>query len=136
MTMTVALVGVVLFLVLVVVALLVAAICYPRFAPRADAGRFPAVSCAADAEALAAQLADRHTGVGCDQILTIETRLHLVDGASILFTYTIRDQATGARLAEARSDQVFTALEGDLVMTRPTFQAELFAAWEHHLQGS
>jgi len=54
--MTVALVGVVLFLVLVVVALLVAAICYPRFAPRADAGRFPAVSCAADAEALAAQL--------------------------------------------------------------------------------
>jgi len=71
-----------------------------------------------------------------DQILTIETRLHLVDGASILFTYTIRDQATGARLAEARSDQVFTDLEGDLVMTRPTFQAELFAAWEHHLQGS
>ena len=71
-----------------------------------------------------------------DQVLTIETRMHLIEGASILFTYSIRDEETGARLAEARSDQVFTDLEGNLVLTRPAFQAALFASWEQQLQES
>ncbi len=69
-----------------------------------------------------------------DQLLEIETRMHLVEGASITFTYQVADQATGTRLAEARSDQAFTDLDGNLVLTRPAFQAAFFDRWTSQMQ--
>jgi len=55
-----------------------------------------------------------------DDLLEIRTRLHPADGARISFRYRI-ENAAGRKLATGGSEQVFTDLDGTLVLTRPAF---------------
>lgn len=71
---------------------------------------------------------------GFDQLLDVETRLHDDPGARIHFTYVIADHATGARLATGRSVQVFTDLEGELILTQPPFHTEFIDRWSAEFQ--
>jgi len=75
-----------------------------------------------------------------DQIIDIETRLHVDPGARINFSYilttadTDADPLTPSRIAIGRSVQVFTAVDGDLVLTRPDFFSEFLVAHEDQFQ--
>ncbi len=80
--------------------------------------------------------------VSFDQIIDVETRLHVDPGARINFSYslTAADVNTEAeplgerRIAVGRSVQVFTEAGGDLVLTRPDFFSEFLAAHEDQIQ--
>ena len=50
----------------------------------------------------------------------VRTRLHPSEGARISFRYLIENEA-GRKLATGSSEQVFTDLEGTLILTRPDF---------------
>ncbi|MBI4879932.1 MAG: acyl-CoA thioesterase [Planctomycetes bacterium] len=53
-------------------------------------------------------------------LLSVRTRMHAASGARLDFSYLITDGA-GRSLAAGSSVQVFTELDGTLVLTRPPF---------------
>jgi acyl-CoA thioester hydrolase len=81
-----------------------------------------------------------------DQIINVETRLHVDPGARINISYILTDAEANAGtdaaadprpehpIAVGRSVQVFTEVGGDLVLTRPDFFSEFLAAHEENLQ--
>lgn len=73
-----------------------------------------------------------------DQTLDIETRMYVGDAAQIQFAYDIShlSQATGKRqsIAAGSSVQVFTDIEGNLMLTRPDFYSAFLERWAHRLR--
>ncbi|MCB9869790.1 MAG: acyl-CoA thioesterase [Planctomycetes bacterium] len=68
-----------------------------------------------------------------DQVLDVETRMHLEPGARIRFAYRIHDPA-GEQVAGGCSTQVFTDPDGELCLVRPAFFAEFLARWHDEAQ--
>jgi len=66
-------------------------------------------------------------------VVTVRTRLHPEAAARLSFTYLVRS-AEGRTLATGRTVQVFTDLEGKLVLTKPRFYEEFLARWEPALR--
>ena len=76
-----------------------------------------------------------------DQILAVETRMHLDPGARIQFSYLITDGETAMeddatddandipKIATGRSVQVFTEADGSLMLTQPSFYLEFLDRW-------
>lgn len=62
-----------------------------------------------------------------DQLIAIETRMHIDPGARIQFTYKITGD--GVKLATGRTVQVFTDGDGTLVLTQPEFFATFLEGW-------
>ncbi len=62
--------------------------------------------------------------------LEVEARLYESDGARIEFGYEIRREATRALLATGGSVQVFSSLQGELMLTWPTVVRECLDAWK------
>ena len=62
-----------------------------------------------------------------DQLIAIETRMHVDPGARIQFTYNITGD--GVKLATGRTVQVFTDRDGTLVLTQPEFFAAFLGGW-------
>lgn len=58
-----------------------------------------------------------------DQVLDVETRLHVDPGARINFSYLITNERND-KVAVGRSVQVFTEIGGELLLTRPEFFVE------------
>lgn len=73
-----------------------------------------------------------------DEVLDIETRMYLGEGARVQFTYDIShiSQDTGARkdIAAGSSVQVFTDAEGNLMLTRPDFYSAFLDRWAHQVR--
>jgi acyl-CoA thioester hydrolase len=69
-----------------------------------------------------------------DQIVNIETRMHLDPGARINFSYRITDSESPQKIATGRSVQVFTEADGSLLLTRPEFFAKFLADHEDQVQ--
>ena len=67
-----------------------------------------------------------------DEVLRVEARLHPAEGAWIPFTYIVRDGG-GRTLAKGSSVQVFTDLDGTLVLTQPGFYREFLERWKERM---
>ena len=67
-----------------------------------------------------------------DQVVTVRTRLHPEDGAKIAYSYVICDE-NAVVLASGASIQVFTDVEGMLVLARPRFFEEFLSRIESDL---
>jgi acyl-CoA thioester hydrolase len=63
--------------------------------------------------------------------LTVTARLFKSEAAKLEFEYEIRRQADRGLLAFGTSLQVFTNLQGELLMTLPPFMVERYRAWEN-----
>lgn len=66
---------------------------------------------------------DFHAPARMDDVITIQTRLHEADTATVPFTYRILGGG-GQLLCTGFSVQVFTDLEGELSLTQPQFFAD------------
>ena len=62
--------------------------------------------------------------------LTVTARLFKSEAAKLEFEYEIRRQSDRNLLAFASSLQVFTNLQGELILTMPPFMEERYRAWE------
>jgi acyl-CoA thioester hydrolase len=62
--------------------------------------------------------------------LTVTARLFKSEAAKLEFEYEIRRQSEGTLLAFGSSLQVFTNVQGELILTMPPFMVERYAAWE------
>jgi acyl-CoA thioester hydrolase len=67
-----------------------------------------------------------------NDVIRVSARLHPADGAWIPFRYRISD-ARGAKLATGTSVQVFTDLEGNLMLTPPRFYRDFLERWKSRL---
>jgi acyl-CoA thioester hydrolase len=67
--------------------------------------------------------------------LEITVRLFERAVAKLEFAYEIRRVADGVLLAEGQSVQVFTTLEGELVLRRPEVLEAIYQTWSGHMQG-
>ncbi len=65
-------------------------------------------------------------------VVRITTRLLDSEGAKLEFEYEIVHDDDGRLLARGSSAQVFTTLEGELILTPPAFIIERREAWEPH----
>lgn len=65
-----------------------------------------------------------------NDILDVETRLYKSEGAQLEFSYQIRRAGTGLVLATGGSKQVFTTLEGELLLTWPRLMLERYEVWK------
>lgn len=63
--------------------------------------------------------------------LTVTARLFKSEAAKLEFEYEIRRQGDGSLLAFGASLQVFTNLQGELLLTLPSFMVERYRAWEN-----
>lgn len=63
-----------------------------------------------------------------DQELCVDTRLWIVPGARLHFSYEIRDAAGEERLCTGHSTQVFTDAEGEMLLSRPPMYRDFLAA--------
>ena len=79
--------------------------------------------------------------VSCDYLqparfgdeLTILTRLHPSDRADIELSYEVRLASDESLLARGRTRQVFTDLEGTLILNQPEMMRRFYAQWEDQL---
>lgn len=62
--------------------------------------------------------------------LAATARLYKSDAAKLEFEYEIRRQTDRSLLATGSSLQVFTTLQGSLLLTMPPFMVERYRAWE------
>jgi acyl-CoA thioester hydrolase len=62
--------------------------------------------------------------------LTVTARLFQSEAAKLEFEYEIRRQSDHSLLAFGSSLQVFTNLQGELLLTLPPFMLERYRAWE------
>lgn len=62
--------------------------------------------------------------------LTVTARLFKCEAAKLEFEYEIRRQSNRSLLAFGTSLQVFTNLQGELLLTLPPFMVERYRAWE------
>ena len=65
-----------------------------------------------------------------NDILDVEARLYKTDGAKLEFGYEVRRCKTGDLLATGGSVQVFSTLEGDLLLTWPQLLLNRHEAWK------
>lgn len=63
-------------------------------------------------------------------VLDVEARLYKSDRAQLEFGYQVRRAETGALLTTGFSRQVFTTLEGELLLTWPPLMLERYEAWK------
>ena len=63
--------------------------------------------------------------------LTVTARLFKSEAAKLEFEYEIRRQGDRSLLAFGASLQVFTNLQGELLLTLPPFMVERYRAWEN-----
>lgn len=79
--------------------------------------------------------------VSCDYLaparygdeLTVITRLHPSDRAAIDLSYEVRRASDDILLAKGRTRQVFTDLEGNLVLNQPALMRRFHAQWADQL---
>jgi acyl-CoA thioester hydrolase len=64
-----------------------------------------------------------------DDTLAVATRLFKGDAAMLEFEYEIRRQHDRVLLVYGRSLQVFTTIQGELLLTMPPFLQERYRAW-------
>ena len=62
--------------------------------------------------------------------LDVVARLYKSDGAKIEFGYEVRREETQELLASGGSVQVFTTLDGELLLTPPALMDERYNAWK------
>jgi acyl-CoA thioester hydrolase len=62
--------------------------------------------------------------------LVVTARLFKSEAAKLELEYEIRRQGNGTLLAFASTLQVFTNLQGELLLTMPAFMIERYRAWE------
>jgi acyl-CoA thioester hydrolase len=62
--------------------------------------------------------------------LTVTARLFKTEAAKLEFEYEIRRQSDRTLLAFGTSLQVFTNVQGELMLTMPPLMVERYAAWE------
>ena len=65
-----------------------------------------------------------------NDVLDVEARLYKSDGAQLEFGYQVKRSETGVLLATGGSMQVFTTLEGELLLTWPALMLERYEAWK------
>jgi acyl-CoA thioester hydrolase len=65
-----------------------------------------------------------------NDVLDVEARLYKSDGAQLEFGYQVRRGGTGILLAAGGSKQVFTTLQGELLLTWPPLMLERYEAWK------
>lgn len=63
-------------------------------------------------------------------VLEVTTRLLKSDAAKLDFEYEIRRQSDRTLLATGSTTQVFTAVNGELILTWPDYMVERLKAWE------
>ena len=63
--------------------------------------------------------------------LTVTARLFKSEAAKLELEYEIRRQSDRSLLAFGTSLQVFTNLQGELLLTLPPFMVERYRAWEN-----
>ncbi len=81
--------------------------------------------------------------VSCDYLqparfgdeLTVVTRLHPTDRAVIELSYEVRRASDESLLAQGRTRQVFTDLEGSLILNQPEIMQRFHAQWQDQLVG-
>jgi acyl-CoA thioester hydrolase len=61
--------------------------------------------------------------------LDVTARLHERESAKIEFSYVVTRVEDGATLAVGRTLQVFSDLEGELVLTMPAIMKEFYRKW-------
>ncbi len=64
-----------------------------------------------------------------DEELSVRTRLHLVPGAKLVFTYLV-SKATGEAAVRGTTEQIFTDHEGQLIYCRPEFFDRFVERWK------
>lgn len=65
-----------------------------------------------------------------NDVLRVRTRLLESEGAKIEFAYEIRREGESAPLARGTTLQVFTTMQGELILTPPEFLLRLREEWE------
>lgn len=65
-------------------------------------------------------------------VIQVSAKLLDSEGAKLEFEFEITEKIAGQVLARGTSTQVFTTLEGDLILTRPQFILDLYEQWEGH----
>ena len=79
--------------------------------------------------------------VSCDYLqparfgdeLTVVTRLHATERAVIELSYEVRRASDESLLAQGRTRQVFTDLEGNLILNQPDVMRAFLAQWGDQL---
>ncbi len=79
--------------------------------------------------------------VSCDYLqparfgdeLTIITRLHATDAAVIELSYEVRRASDESLLAKGRTRQVFTDIQGNLILNQPELMRSFYAQWQDQL---
>ena len=65
-----------------------------------------------------------------NDMLDVEARLYKSEGAQLEFGYQVKRAETNILLATGVSKQVFTTLEGELLLTWPALMLERYEAWK------
>jgi acyl-CoA thioester hydrolase len=73
---------------------------------------------------------DYHTPVRVADVLEVKARLLKSEAAKLNFCYEVRRQGEEKLLCTGSTVQVFTTLNGDLLLTWPKFMLERLEAWE------
>lgn len=68
-----------------------------------------------------------------DELLEVRTRLHLVPGARLVFSYRVQGKDATLKV-KGQTVQVFTDTKGELLLCRPAFYEAFLERWKGNVQ--